>query len=51
MDVALAAFSGLQVELKIAVLIGGFENVCERLVCQGSAAQVGVQNDPGSVDD
>ena len=51
MNIALAAFAGFEVELKIRIRKPSFANVCQRLLGQWRAAQVGMQNNARRVDD
>ena len=51
MNIAPATRTGLDLELKIGKLSGSFVEVCERRFSQWSAAQVGVQDDTGRVND
>ena len=50
-DVALAPFSGIDIELQIAVAGGSFADVLERGFTQRRASEIGMQNDTGGIDD
>ena len=51
MDIALAALTGIEVELKVRIVRGGFADVIKDGGCQWRTSEIGVENDPRRVDE